>query len=539
MKVYKILIAIILCFPNETRAQDWPKIYGGNTNNWCWELKEFYDKGYIIDVQVDPGLHVPQMYAWFIKTDMNGNQLWSKTISSNAYQVALNGLDNTSDGGFIVTGATTKLDPSNYDIVFIKFNACGEKEWCNIISTPGNDDNGVKIKSVPNGYIALIHYFKDWQTKRIWLFKLDLSGEILWQQCYLDSANVVGEEPEDLLVCSDSGYLITGDGYFPPSEQKTYYLMPLFIKTSSDGAQQWVLAYGQTNGFRGDIPQYTNENQTGFYYSSGRDFRQTAPYGDSPCFLKVSPTGQAVYSKDLISNSQLGGASTLLLKNNDSLYITATWKDLNNIFNVGIFKLDTVGNISKTKIVIQNVIYYLMSSLFTYNNNYLTAGNFNPDSTNTRIYLYKFTSNLDSAPLNTQPRVYDSLCLNPIVSDTTNLDDCAVISGIDDPFKNPEKFNLIIYPNPARDKLAIEIPEKLKRQTSSGSIQVTTIYHQWSSAILEIFDLFGKRIYSKEISNQTEIVQMDVSSWNDGMYEARLVFMNQVVAGAKFVVLRL
>ena len=89
------------------------------------------------------------MYAWLIKSDINGNLLWSKSIFSQSYQIAFSGVDGTADGGFILTGGTTKLDYFNFDIDFIKFNACGEKEWCDIISTPGNDDYGVKIKQIP------------------------------------------------------------------------------------------------------------------------------------------------------------------------------------------------------------------------------------------------------------------------------------------------------------------------------------------------------------------------------------------------------
>jgi len=535
----RCLIFICLLFPSSTFAQVWPKIYGGNTANWCQGLLETYDKGYLIAVQVDPGSSVPQMYAWLIKADINGNQLWSKTISSNAYAVSFNGLDNTSDGGFIVTGVTSKLDPANYDIIFMKFNSCGEKEWCNILSTPGNDDYGIKIKQVSGGYIALCDYYKNQATQPIWLIKLGLSGDIIWQQSYLDS-NTYGlnEFAYDFQVCSDSSFIISGDGYFLPKEKKTWFLMPLFIKASSDGMQQWVLPYGQNNGFRGDIPQCPSENQAGFFYSTGRHFRQTAPYGDSPCFLKVSPTGQGVYYKDLITNSISGGSTTLNLHNDDSLFISAAWQDVNNTENIGIFKLDTVGNITITKLLLQNKMYNIRSATFVYNDKYLASGNFNTDSSSTKIYLYKFNLNLDYAPLDTQPQLYDSLCPHQIISDTTNLDDCAIITNVDDPFRNPEKFNLAVYPNPARDKLTIEIPGKLARKTGSGAMQITTIYHQWDKASLEIYDLSGKLVFSKEINKQTERVDLNVGTWQTGMYAARLVFMNSIVAEAKFVVER-
>ena len=184
----------------------------------------------------------------------------------------------------------------------------------------------------------------------------------------------------------------------------------------------------------------------------------------------------------------------------------------------------------------QNDNYSLHAALFTYDNNYAIIGYFDPTNTGTKIYLYKFNLNLDNAPLNTEPRVYDSLCPHQIVSDTTNLDDCAIITNVDDPFRNPEKFNLTIYPNPASDKLTIEIPDKLARKTSTGSMQITTIYHQWNTATLEIYDLSGKLIFTKEISKQTEKLDLDVGSWHSGMYEARLVFMNEIVAKGKFVV---
>jgi len=536
MKLLRVLIIIFLFSTHTSYSQDWPKIYEGNTNYWSWGLIESYDKGYILSVQVDPGTGVPQMYASLIKTDINGNQLWTKTIFSESYQVAFSGFDKTSDGGIIVIGVTTKLDPVNYDVIFIKFNSCGEKEWCKIISTPGNDDYGVKIKKIPGGYISLVSYFQDWKTKRIWLFKLDTEGNILWEQLINQSDNYISNsQGRDLLVLPDNNYLVTGDAY-DGSPGHVYYLRPLIIKTDSNANVLWTLPFGHTNGFRGDLATCPQVNETGFYYMAARHFRSSSPYGDSPCFLKVSPTGEEVFYKDLLPNSNLGKSNTLNINNNDSLFISADWYDENDSVRVGLFKTDTLGNITKTRIIFKNVFQQLESSLFTYDENYLTVGDFNPDSTTFKIYLYKFTSNLEYSPLNTQPRIYDSLCPHSIVSDTASLDDCAVITNVYDPFKTPEKFNLVIYPNPTKDKITIDLPQFLLKQSSSGTIQINTIYHQWNTSTLEIYDLFGKLIFSKEMPKKTEKVEIDVSSWQNGMYVARLLFMNEIVAKATFIV---
>ncbi|MDD4603472.1 MAG: hypothetical protein PHF97_06660 [Bacteroidales bacterium] len=537
---------MILFISLSSFSQNWPKIFGTSSYTWLQGgLVESYDKGYIIAGQVDPGPMVPQMYAWLIKTDINGNKLWTKTVFSSSYQIAFGGLDKTPDGGFVLTGVTTMLDADYYDVVFIKFNACGEKEWCNIVSTPGNSDFGMKIKSIPDGSISLVKYFQDWITKRIWLFKLDDTGNILWEKLINESDSVIqNAEGRDILVTSTKDFLVTGDAY-EGSPGHTYYLRPLIIKTDSNGNDLWTLPFGTTNGFRGMGSKFPSENQSGFFYTSSTHFRDSVPFGGPPCFLKISPNGQEAYYRDLILDSIIlgpgtivGGASTLNLKNNDSLFISSVWRDRNNVQNIGILKSDTLGVVSKVKVLFQDVFYSSIGeSLITFNDKLLASGNFNiPDST-MNIYLYKFNSNLEFDSIYSEPRIYDSLCPYPIISDTVNLDDCGIISSIHDPLREPEFFNLKTYPNPADTKITIEIPQYLVRKSQGNGLTSTTIYHQWNSATLEIYDLFGKRVYSTEIQQKTEKLHIDITGWHSGMYDARIVFMKEVVASAKFLVL--
>ena len=74
-------------------GQSWVRTYNQNTYTWFHDLVETYDKGYFIAGQVDPGLSVPNIYAWLIKTDINGNKLWTKTISSLQYSIGILGID--------------------------------------------------------------------------------------------------------------------------------------------------------------------------------------------------------------------------------------------------------------------------------------------------------------------------------------------------------------------------------------------------------------------------------------------------------------
>ena len=550
-KIYKVLFYLIRIFlllfilgqflSLKTYSQQWPKMYYQSTNTWCNNLIEYYDNGYIILGQVDPGNSTPTMYCWLIKTDVNGAIIWEKKVLSNDYNIAMNGIDNTQDGGLILCGVTSRTDPNFWDIVFEKLNACGAKEWCNIVSFPYNDDYGIRIKSIPGGYIALIKYFEDLTSKRIWLFKLDLLGNIVWEKLYAQSdTNIFNEEGEDLTITSDGGYLITGDCYYLVPNGTYGLIRPLLIKADSNGNESWVLPFGVDIGYLGDYGGNSYEDQFHNYYTADRHRRQTNPLGDSPGFIKVNQYGEELYYKDLFDNTTFGASYTLKTLNTNRMIISSSWTYSTNGLTdtVGLIKCDTLGNILKTKIILVNGTSNLVASAKTFDGNMITSGGFsNSNPYHAKIYLYKVdTTDLEYAVLNTNPYIYDSLCSHTISSDTMNLDDCGVITDVQDPVMHPEKYNLVIYPNPAIDNITIDMPQYLLRKSSSRTIQITTIYHQWNTTTLEIYDLFGTLMYSREIPKKTEKVELDVSSWHEGMYVARVVFMNEVVDGAKFVV---
>ena len=166
-------------------AQTWPRIFGVSEMAWGYDIIETYDKGYIVLSQVDPGWGgTTKMQAWLIKTDINGNTLWEKRVYHPSYHNAFNDVTITSDGGCIMIGSTTRLDLSAFDIMFMKLNACGEKEWCTILTTPDISDYGLKVQPVVDGYIGLLSYYTDDIEKRVWTIKLDNYGNIVWRKVY-------------------------------------------------------------------------------------------------------------------------------------------------------------------------------------------------------------------------------------------------------------------------------------------------------------------------------------------------------------------
>ena len=106
-------------------AQKWDHTYGTSYNDEFFEdVIEYYDKGYLIsggnDVWPYPNL--------LIKTDINGNVLWQKTIQHSQYDILKGAIDQNSSGEIVVARA---MWPDNDPWPSItKLDSCGNKIWC-------------------------------------------------------------------------------------------------------------------------------------------------------------------------------------------------------------------------------------------------------------------------------------------------------------------------------------------------------------------------------------------------------------------------
>lgn len=122
----------------QINSQDWPKVYGGYFHCYVNRVIEDYDFGYLLGGDICAN-YTTFKYAWIIKTDINGNELWNKKYGNGAYQNYLGSCTKTADQGLVACGNTTLSDPQ-FDPFFFKLNVCGEVEWCTILLSNGNND---------------------------------------------------------------------------------------------------------------------------------------------------------------------------------------------------------------------------------------------------------------------------------------------------------------------------------------------------------------------------------------------------------------
>ncbi|MFH0895986.1 MAG: hypothetical protein V2A54_16255 [Bacteroidota bacterium] len=103
----KFLIILLLLHFQYSDGQNFSLLYGGSEENWCRDVIETYDHGYVF-----VGPHDGQNSSIDIKKiDINGVILWQKIIGISSDKILPGALIETTDKGLLITGLEYKYDP--------------------------------------------------------------------------------------------------------------------------------------------------------------------------------------------------------------------------------------------------------------------------------------------------------------------------------------------------------------------------------------------------------------------------------------------
>ena len=106
----------------------WQKTYGGSGSDYARSIQQTSDGGYIVGGETTSyGAGATDL--WVIKLDENGGVVWQKTFGGIAQDYSTS-IQQTSDGGFIVTGETHSFGAGGQDIWVLKLDAEGSISGC-------------------------------------------------------------------------------------------------------------------------------------------------------------------------------------------------------------------------------------------------------------------------------------------------------------------------------------------------------------------------------------------------------------------------
>ena len=186
--------------------EQWTQSYGGTSSDEGQSVMETTDGGYIITGRTS-SFGNGDFDLWLIKTDVDGNQQWNHTFGGDDYDEGIS-VEQTIDGGYFITGRTSSFGNGNLEVWLIKTDSYGN-EILNQISGEISANRGNSFQQTTDGgYIITGSISSSGNgSLDVWLIKTDSEGNDEWDKTfggnYYDEGNCVQQT-------MDGGYIITG-----------------------------------------------------------------------------------------------------------------------------------------------------------------------------------------------------------------------------------------------------------------------------------------------------------------------------------------
>jgi len=268
----------------------WQKTYGGSSIEAARCIKQTTDGGYIVagtsnsndgDVTGHHGATTSPDH-WVIKLSASGVIQWEKSLGGSSVEDGT-GVQQTSDGGYLVSGFTQSFDgdvtgihSGAADYWIVKLTSNGTIQWQKVYGGSA-DDVGLSAQQTTDGGFVIVGssysnngdvtgHHNSTSYIDYWVVKTDSMGTIQWQKSlggsYDDEANVIQQT-------SDGGYIIAGQSVSNDGDVSGNHGLSRdtwIVKLDNSGVIMWQQSYGGTGT---DIAFSIHEISTGGYVFAG------------------------------------------------------------------------------------------------------------------------------------------------------------------------------------------------------------------------------------------------------------------------------
>jgi hypothetical protein len=301
----------------------WTRKYGGTRREAGESVRQTSDGGYII-AGLTTSFGAGQEDVYLIKTNASGDTIWTKTYGGTGSDYGRS-VKQTSDGGYIITGFTDSFGAGSYDVYLIKTNASGDTVWTKTYGGASEESGSCVQQTSDGGYVISGYTFSFGAGPTdVYLIRADAGGGVVWGRVYGGASWEFGNSVQQT---SDGGYIVAGETEsFGAGDSDTY-----LIRTDADGDTVWTRTYGGTGHEAGFSVQETSD---GGYIIAGHTYTFGAGGGDV-YLIRADAGGGVIWARAYGDTAEEGSYS--VQQTSDGGYIVAGHADPSGTGNDDVY----------------------------------------------------------------------------------------------------------------------------------------------------------------------------------------------------------
>jgi hypothetical protein len=271
----------------------WSKTYGGTLDESISDIGLTEDGGYFLvgncvdpnDIVADPGSagyggFEGRSNVYVVKTDGEGNVIWSHTLESEFNILTVAGIESPQ-GGYYVLGTKIYFPQKGDDLLLVMLDEDGEEVWTRTWDEGTMGGYTMILDSEGNLIITGLIQLGDESDPNIFLLKVDPLGNQIWQKEFGEDQYY--EIGRDVIETKNGDYVLLAEKYTSYYSSKS---VPLLISFDKEGQLLWVHELDTTRSLKSGS---LIENAQGDYILTGATIDSNGRF--STILIKTDQSG--------------------------------------------------------------------------------------------------------------------------------------------------------------------------------------------------------------------------------------------------------